>query len=150
MSDAVRIDAATLSDLDEIVPLFDGYRVFYRQSSDLAATRAFLHERLSRGESVIYLARVGARAAGFAQLYPTFGSVSLGTRWILNDLFVDPAHRRHGLGRALTLRAMQHTRDTDAHQLMLLTEHSNTAAQRLYESLGWQLDQMYRRYTWKP
>lgn len=153
------IDRATLADLHGLIPLMDGYRVFYRQPSDPEASRAFLRERFERGESVIFVARgadpslpLEARQglAGFAQLYPTFSSVSLGARWILNDLFVDPSHRGTGVGRALTLRCMEHARETGSHGLMLLTEVTNTTAQRLYESLGWKRDETYWRYTWRP
>jgi len=44
----MHIKRATMSDLDDVAPLFDGYRQFYGQRSDLAAARAFLGERLRR------------------------------------------------------------------------------------------------------
>ncbi len=150
MSDEVRIVRASVEHLDALAPLFDGYRRFYGQASDIESGRAFLAARLERGESVIFLAQVGAGAAGMAQLYPTFSSVSLVTRWILNDLFVDPAFRRHGVGRALAERCMEHCRESGAGAMMLLTESTNAGAQRLYESLGWERDEKYWRYTWKP
>ena len=74
---------ATIGDLDELVPLFDGYRQFYGRRSDPAGARAFLGDRIAREESVIYLAYTGPReAAGFTQLYPSFSSVSLKPLWI--------------------------------------------------------------------
>jgi hypothetical protein len=44
------------ADVDAVAPLFDAYRQFYGQRSDLAAARAFLEERLRREESVIFFA----------------------------------------------------------------------------------------------
>jgi hypothetical protein len=86
--------------LDLVAPLFDAYRQFYRQPPDLAAARAYLAERLARGESRVLLALLGAGAgaspAGFAQLYPSFSSLTLRPVWILYDLFVAPAARRRG------------------------------------------------------
>ena len=38
----MHIKRATISDLDDVAPLFDGYRQFYGQRSDVAAARAFL------------------------------------------------------------------------------------------------------------
>lgn len=157
----ISISRATAADLDELAPLFDGYRVFYKQSSSIDAARAFLRDRFDRSQSVIYIARAdleGAErssaqplhAAGMAQLYPTFSSVSLSSRWILNDLFVDPRFRGRGIGKALTLRCMDHCRETGAGAMMLLTELTNQSAQQLYESLGWVRDTTYYRYTWKP
>jgi len=75
---------ATLDDLDGLAALFDAYRVFYRQAADRALARAFIEERLQRGESVIFIARDAAgEAVGFTQLYPAFSSVSARRIWIL-------------------------------------------------------------------
>lgn len=146
------ITRATTADTDDIAPLLDAYRRFYRQPTDLAAARSFINNRLARGESVIYLARDATtrRALGFVQLYPTFSTVSLGPRWVLNDLYIDETARRLGIARTLMHMAMQHARDTGAHGMMLLTELTNTPAQQLYESLNWTRDTTYHRYTWKP
>jgi len=143
----LRVVRATIGDLEELVPLFDGYRQFYGRRSDPAGARAFLGDRIARDESVIYLAYTGPReAAGFTQLYPSFSSVSLKPLWILNDLFVRSGIRRGGIGRALLERARQHAIDTDAKGLVLSTGVTNKAAQTLYESCGWQRDDEFFQY----
>ena len=143
----IAIVRATLAELADLVPLFDGYRQFYGHRSDLAAARAFLSDRLERSESVIYLAYTGPReAAGFTQLYPSFSSVSLKPLWILNDLFVRPDIRRGGVGRALLERARQHAVETGAKGLVLSTGVTNKAAQTLYESCGWLRDDEFFQY----
>jgi len=147
MPTGLRIARAAIRDLDDVVPLFDGYRQFYGRRSDLAAARKFLAERIERDESVIYLAYTGPReAAGFTQLYPSFSSVSLKPLWILNDLFVRSDVRRGGVGRALLERARQHAVDTGAKGLVLSTGVTNKAAQTLYESCGWQRDDEFFQY----
>lgn len=143
---ALRIARAGPKDLDDLVPLFDGYRQFYGQRSDPAAARAFLSDRIDRDESVIYLAHTGREPAGFAQLYPSFSSVSLKTLWILNDLFVRPDVRRGGVGRALLERARKHAIETGAKGLVLSTGVENKLAQTLYESCGWQRDDEFLQY----
>jgi GNAT superfamily N-acetyltransferase len=143
----VRTVRAASKDLDDLVPLFDGYRQFYGQRSDEAAARAYLGERMKRGESVIYLAYTGpGDAAGFTQLYPSFSSVSLKPLWILNDLFVRSDIRRGGVGRALLERARQHAAETGAKGLILSTAVTNKPAQTLYESCGWQRDDEFMHY----
>ena len=133
--------------LEDLVPLFDGYRQFYGQRSTLAAARDFLRERIERDESVIYAAYTGAReAAGFTQLYPSFSSVSLKPLWILNDLFVRSDIRRGGVGRALLERAKQHAVETGAKGLVLNTAVTNKPAQTLYESCGWKQDDEFLQY----
>src|SRR6266436_9439203 len=127
-----------ISLVDEVVPLFDGYRRFYGQTSDPPGIRAFLQERFVRHDSVVFLARTPeGRAVGFVQLYPSFSSVSMQRLWILNDLFVVPEARRRGIARALMSRAQAFARESRAKGLVLETAVDNHAAQALYESLGW-------------
>jgi GNAT superfamily N-acetyltransferase len=143
----IRIVRAARENLDDLAPLFDGYREFYGQRSDPAAARAFLSERMERAESVIYLAYTSpSEAAGFTQLYPSFSSVSLKPLWILNDLFVRSDIRRGGVGRALLGRARQHAVETGAKGLTLSTAVTNKAAQTLYESCGWHRDDEFIHY----
>ena len=137
---------AGVGDLDDVAPLFDGYRQFYGQRSDPAAARAFLAERLRRDESVIFVAIADDVTLGFTQLYPSFSSVSLRRLWILNDLFVSPAARRGGVGRRLLERARDWAVETDAKGLTLTTAVTNSAARSLYESCGWRRDDEFAHY----
>lgn len=144
----VRIDQATLHDIDALAPLFDGYRRFYGKPSDEAGARAFLTERLRLGESLILVARDADGAAlGFTQLYPLFSSVRMVRTWLLNDLYVAASARRQGVARVLLEAAMAKARALGAASLSLSTAHDNHAAQALYESLGWQRDTQFREYA---
>ena len=134
---------ATLDDLPALVPLLDGYRVFYRQPSDRAGSEAFLRERLERGEAVVFLAEHDGQAVGFTLLYPSFSSVRMAPIWVLNDLFVAESSRRTGAGRALLDAAHAHARTTGAVVVVLATGHANTTAQRLYEATGFEKDPVY-------
>ncbi|HVP27873.1 MAG TPA: GNAT family N-acetyltransferase [Myxococcota bacterium] len=130
-----------MDEVELVVPLFDAYRQFYEQPSDPTGGRSFLFARVAREESVIFLARdEDGRARGFVQLYPTFSSVSLGARWILNDLYVSPEARRSGVGSALLQKAADHARHAGANALVLATAEDNLPAQRLYEARGWKRD----------
>jgi GNAT superfamily N-acetyltransferase len=141
---------AVESDLPALLPLFAGYLRFYGKPVDEAKVAAFLGERLRREESVVFLAWRGEQAIGFVQLYPAFASLSQARSWILNDLFVAPEARGGGVARALMLAARRLGEDTGAAELFLQTAHDNRAAQRLYESLGWTLDEQFRVYTLDP
>lgn len=143
---AIEILKATPADVGDAAPLFDAYRQFYGKPSDLEAARRFLFARLSKAESVLFIARVGGRVAGFVNLYPIFSSVNLTRQWILNDLFVAPEARKLGVGGALMERARQLAEATQANGLALETAIDNQAAQKLYESLGWKRDEEFYRY----
>jgi len=148
---ALRIVRASAEDAGRIAPLFDAYRQFYQQPSDLQAARQFVAERLIHSESVIFLALLGVdaeeKALGFTQLYPSFSSTSMKRLWILNDLYVAPQARRLGVAKALMERARQFAADNKADGLCLETAIDNFPGQRLYESLGWERDNEFFRYN---
>jgi GNAT superfamily N-acetyltransferase len=145
----MRIIKATLEDLETIVPLFDGYRVFYKQRSDPSAARTFIRARLQKEDSVILLAVSDqGEGMGFTQLYPSFSSVSMQGVYILNDLFVSEVHRGKGLGEALLEQAKEFARKEGSRGLTLETAIDNPA-RRLYERLGWKKDDEVFHYTWE-
>jgi ribosomal protein S18 acetylase RimI-like enzyme len=137
---------ATPADVGEVAPLFDAYRQFYGKPPDVEASRRFLFARLSKEESVLFIARLDEKVLGFVNLYPVFSSVNLTRQWILNDLFVAPEARKLGVARALMDRARQLAEATQANGLTLETGIDNHAAQKLYESLGWKRDEEFYRY----
>lgn len=140
----IRADA---QHLDALAPLFDGYRQFYRQASDLDGARRFLSERFARGESVIFLASGETGPAGFTQLYPFFSSVRMRRVWILNDLYVAPEARRTGVARALMDAARDFAQADGAASLELATERTNEQAQALYDDLGYEREEDYWHYA---
>lgn len=142
------IRQATLADLERVVPLFDAYRQFYGYPGDADAARQFLRERLEGNESVIFLTLQGSEPIGFTQLYPGFSSLSLARNYLLNDLYVVPDWRRKGIGAGLIQAAVAHARTVGAKSLSLSTARTNTTAQSLYESLGWQYNDHYLYYDY--
>lgn len=144
---SLSVRRANLDDLDLLAPLFDHYRHFYTQRHDENVSRAFIGERLGRGDSVVLLASLdGVDGAGFTQLYPTFSSVRAARVWVLNDLFVDPAARRRGVAQALLDAATGFARADGAARLELETDHDNVTAQALYDGVGWQRYDGTQRY----
>ena len=133
--------------LEEVVVLFDLYRVFYNQSSSLEAARHFLQARFQTNDSTIFIARENGCGVGFAQLYPSFSSVSMKRIWILNDLFVQKSHRHQGVAKLLLGAVENYVRETGAVRIILATQISNIAAQVLYESLGYSKDQDFFHYA---
>ena len=145
---SIIVRQATIHDLDLVAPLFDAYRQFYAQPADLPLARRFLAERFQHAESVILLAlnEADGEGVGFTQLYPLFSSVRATRRYLLNDLFVTPARRRFGVAAALLHAATAHARAMGVSGMSLSTANDNVAAQRLYESMGWELEQGFREY----
>ncbi|MGZ3238387.1 MAG: N-acetyltransferase family protein [Burkholderiaceae bacterium] len=143
---SIIVRRAELADAALIAPLFDLYRQFYKQTPDLPLSLSFIEERLSRNESVIFIAEdENKKPVGFTQLYPSFSSVSARRTWILNDLFVLPEMRRQRVGHALLDAAKAHAITTCAKRLSLSTAHDNPV-QQLYESFGFVRNNAFYQY----
>lgn len=128
----------TLVDIDEIVELFDAYRVFYKQKSDKNAAKKFLTERIKNNESKIFVAQDSQtkKFLGFVQLYPTFSSISIQRAWILNDLFVCNTARKKGVGEFLVEETKKFVEKEKSAWVHLCTQQENLSAQALYNKTG--------------
>jgi ribosomal protein S18 acetylase RimI-like enzyme len=136
----IAITRAGPADLDALALLFDAYRQFYGQVSDVPRARDWLRSRLRVGESVVLLARRGDAILGFVQLYPMFSSVRTAKTWILKDLYVDAGARRTGVARSLLDAAANFAREDGAAGISLETTRDNAAARALYRAAGWNED----------
>jgi ribosomal protein S18 acetylase RimI-like enzyme len=145
----VTVRRAATADLDLLVPLFEGYRAFYEREPDARAASAFLAQRLERGDSAIFVAVDTAtdEGAGFVQLYPVFSSLRMRPAFILNDLFVAPRFRGQHIARQLMNAARAHAVECGAATIALETATDNRAARRLYESLGYRLEDEFKQYV---
>lgn len=145
----VRIVRATLPHLPLVAPLFNEYRKFYQKPDDLILAEQFMQQRFEQRDSIVLLAlSEDEKAMGFAQLYRQLSSVSATNYLVLNDLFVSPDHRRHGIGRALLNESILAAREEHASKIVLETAPDNSEAQALYESNGFtKTDSSYWTYT---
>ena len=161
------IRQANLSDLSEVSRLFNEYRMFYGQHSDLEACTCFIQERIRNNESLIFIAEwkeqrretLAAATAidekeresaittvGLVQIYPSFSSVSMGPIWIINDLYVDSYYRQQGIGRKLMQAVMKQANEHQILRITLSTGLSNERAQALYTSEGYTQDLSFMYY----
>lgn len=150
MKAEIHIYQAELKDLDKAAALFNQYRQFYKREDDLNGAEEYIRERLTRGDSIMYLADYNSggtlATAGFLQLYPSFSSLSMSRLWILNDLYVDSEYRGLGIGRKLLDQAKAHALQTGAKGLTLSTQLHNVTAQQLYASAGYVQDEEFAYY----
>lgn len=142
------IRQAQNDDLKGLAVLFDAYRVFYKQKSDVIQAENFLKLRMQNADSVIFVAELKNQLLGFTQLYPLFSSVSMQRTYVLNDLYVDADSRGKGVGEKLLSAAKSFASENDCKGLTLETDVDNPA-QSLYTRLGWKKDVEVFHYTWK-
>ena len=145
MTEIIRAEQAHINELSN---LFNSYRVFYEQPSDIKKAREFIENRINNGESTIFVCyEKGQKLDGFVQLYSSFCSVSAGPILILYDLFVKAEKRGHGYGRALMDKATEYAKSNDYQRLELSTAIDNVIGQKLYESLGYIKDNEFYHYS---
>ena len=141
------IRRAKKKDIEKLSVLFDKYRIFYKQESDIDNARSFLKKRMKRRESVIFVAEERKELIGFTQLFPIFSSVSMKRTWLLNDLYVNEKARGIGTATKLLDAAKDFGTETSSKWLILQTAADNLTAQKVYEKNGWvkETDFLYRK-----
>jgi ribosomal protein S18 acetylase RimI-like enzyme len=137
----------TEAQLDVLSALFNDYRIFYEQASDLPACRAFIQQNLRQNRSKIFLLLDDqGQAVAFSQLYPAVCSISMRPYHYLSDLYTTPSTRKSGYARHLMNHITEHFTREGAQRLTLDTATTNKIAQGLYESLGYQREEVYITY----
>ena len=142
----MEIYQAAIEDLEGVSNLFNLYRVFYQQTSDLEGAKTYIKKRIESKDSVIFVVKNKQKYVGFTQLYPTFSSISMKRAWILNDLYVDAETRKQGIGEMLLHKAKDYAIETGAKSISLSTAPDNYSAQRLYEKSGYIRDSQFYHY----
>jgi ribosomal protein S18 acetylase RimI-like enzyme len=141
------IRTASTADLDQLAPLFEGYRAFYERTPDGARARDYLQRRLEAADATVLLAEGEGVVVGFALLYPGWSSLNMAPILQLSDLYVDPTARARGAGRLLLDACEALGRERGVQRLQLETQRTNTVVQALYTELGWELEEDFITYT---
>jgi ribosomal protein S18 acetylase RimI-like enzyme len=138
---------ANINHLESVSVLFDRYRIFYNQPSNLEAAKEFLKERFNNNDSIVFAANDNGELVGFTQLYPSFSSVSMKRVWILNDLYVEESYRRRGIAKLLMSVAEEYAKESGAVRVILSTQISNITAQKLYEARDYIKNEEFYHYA---
>ena len=145
----IQIKRAHQGRLNELVHLFDAYRMFYKKESNLEGAKHFLSERMQQKESIIFVALMEEKLVGFTKLYPLFSSTNMMPILLLNDLFVAKEHRGKQISKGLIKAAQEHCKITKANGISLETEKNNIPGNALYPKMGFTLDQEHNFYYWE-
>jgi GNAT superfamily N-acetyltransferase len=132
------IRAATEEDVPLLLSLIRELAEYERLSHEVVATEETLRDTLFGGRQVAetLLAYLGAEPVGFALFFHNF-STFLGRPGIyLEDLYVRPACRGAGVGRALLVHIAGLARDRNCGRLEWSVLDWNEPAIGFYESIG--------------
>jgi len=97
-----RLENATEKDLPQILTLIKELAEYEKLSHAVVATEAILRESLfTKRVAEVVIGYCGDEPAGFAVFFQTFSTFLGVPGMYLEDLYVIPRFRRHGLGRQL-------------------------------------------------
>lgn len=137
MSD-LQVRTVAAHDEERWQELFQGYVTFYETSVPDIVVALTWRRLLSGEDGMIGLVAVDAadRPIGLAHL--VFHRSTWSETWYcyLEDLFVDPAIRRAGVGRALIEATYAEAARRGASRTYWATQETNKTARRLYDSVG--------------
>ena len=104
-----RVRMATPTDVDDIFRLIGALAVYEHLSREMTGTREHLHDHLfgPRPYAEALVAETDARPVGFALFFHTYSTFRTAPCLYLEDLFVEPAARRRGVGTALLAHVAQ-------------------------------------------
>jgi ribosomal protein S18 acetylase RimI-like enzyme len=114
--------------------LHDFNREFDDPTPEVAVLAERVRELLAGGDTLVLLA--GGGPDGVAVLRFRAALWSSGLECYLAELYVVPARRGRGLGRALMEAALREARARGADTMEIGVDEPDVAARRLYESLG--------------
>jgi GNAT superfamily N-acetyltransferase len=131
------LTAPTRSEIEALAQIFDQYRAHYGEASDASRSARWLEQNVSTGRLRVFIAEDSGRFVGFAITIEIPASLRLARYWQIRDLFVLPAHRRLGVGRALLASVRAAAIASGALRLVVQTEDDNDPALRLYTDSGY-------------
>lgn len=125
-------------DVDLLLGLIRGLADYERLSDTLAVSREDLREHLfgPRPYAEALIAEIDGEPAGYALFFHTYSTFLGRPGLYLEDLFVLPAHRAHGLGRLLLARVAAVAAARGCPRLEWAVLDWNGPAIDFYERLG--------------
>lgn len=132
------INPATESDVLVILELIRELAEFEQLAHELEVTADSLREALLGKDAVAraLVARLNNEPAGYAVFYWTFSTFVGRPGIFLDDLYVRPAFRKQGVGRALLTSVAQIGAELGGGRFEWITLRWNENAFRFYRSIG--------------
>ncbi len=143
----LQIIKADLEKINLASLIFNDYRIFYNQESNIKDCYDFLLDRTINDESLIYLGLIENNPVAFMQIYQSFSSVGLKKIYILNDLYVAEQYRGKKIGRAMLVKALEVAKSKNITKIALQTAKTNQTAQNLYQSFSFIQDQEFLTFA---
>ncbi len=138
MDNEFSIRPAVPADAPEIVRLIKELAEYEKLAHMAVGTPQMVSDALfgARPAAEAVMAMRGGRAVGFALYFTTFSTFLCKPGLYLEDLFVEPAHRGFGIGKALLAHLAALAVERGCGRLEWRVLDWNTPSIKFYESLG--------------
>ena len=135
---AAELRPATRADVAAILRLIRALAEYEKLAHEVVATEAALADTLfgARPAAEVLLAEEGGRAIGFALFFQNYSTFLARPGIYLEDLFVEPASRGHGVGKALLKAVAKLAVERKCGRLEWSVLDWNEPAIGFYRSLG--------------
>jgi GNAT superfamily N-acetyltransferase len=137
MNDVV-ITAATESDVPALLGMIRELAEFEHLAPEVEITTTSLRDALFAPNPVAaaLVARIGGALAGYALYFRTFSTFVGRPGIFLDDVYVRPAYRTRGVGRALLQRVAQIGAESGCGRFEWIALRWNSSALRFYRNVG--------------
>ena len=134
----VLVRAVAREDVPALLAMFRELAVYERLEHAMRADEQLLEQALfgARPAAAALIAERAGEAAGYAVYFPTFSTFLARQGIWLEDLYVRPAHRRGGTGRALLAAVAAAATEHGGERLEWSALHWNDLALDFYRGLG--------------
>ena len=146
-----QIRPATSSDVALIHGLICELAVYEKMLDQVVATEAMTHEALfgERPSAEAIVAEYDGQGVGFALYFPSYSTFSGRQKLYLEDLYVKPDFRGHGIGKALLAALAEIAKVRGYARMEWSVLDWNEPAIRFYESLGAEIQKQWRLVSWE-
>ena len=135
---SITIAPATSDDVPTILSLIRELAEYEKLLDRVTATEELLRQTLfgPRPYAEVLIARVDGHRVGYALFFHTCSTFLARPGMYLEDVYVRPAYRGKGVGKALLAEVARVSRDRGCGRLEWAVLNWNTPAIEFYESLG--------------
>jgi GNAT superfamily N-acetyltransferase len=138
MTTTFHLAPAVESDVSLILELIKGLAEYEKMADQVVTTEADLRAALfsPRPAAEVLIGYAGDQPAGFAMYFQTFSTFKGRPGLYLEDIFVKPEWRKHGLGTMLLARLARIAVDRGYGRMEWSVLHWNETALRVYRAVG--------------
>ena len=134
----ITIDPLTASDLSEVLGLMRGFAEYENLSDYFTVTEERLRGAMFAPGGFVegLIARIDGSAVGYALFYPAFSSFRGERGLYLEDIYIDPDHRRHDLGHRMLKKIARRAAERGFERIDFMVLDWNDPAVKFYLKHG--------------